>query len=85
MRVIYRLTAVLIFVILWFWAAGRLDWIQGWAFLLTFLIWSLSLSWFMHRADPELYRERSHVAENVEPWDKTVMLLYTFLLILLLL
>jgi protein-S-isoprenylcysteine O-methyltransferase Ste14 len=79
-----KLIGVIIFGLLWFWASGRLDWIQGWALLLTFLTWALALSWSMRRADPDLYRERSHVAENVEPWDKTVMVVYTILLVLLL-
>jgi len=78
-----RILGSLVFVGLWLLAAGRLDWLPGWAFLLFFFTWALALSVRMRRVDPDLYRERSHVAENVEPWDKVIMTIYSLLLAML--
>lgn len=64
--------------------AGTLAWPAAWililtygAFLLGFMIWGLT-------RNPDLLRERSHVAENVKVWDKWINGLYTLLLVAIL-
>jgi len=60
-----------------FWVAGRLSWIQGWAFLIFFTIFVSSLSIWLARTNPELYAERRRVADNVENWDKMVVRIHS--------
>jgi len=69
---------------LWFGLAGRLDWVQGWAFLLVFLGYVGALVGCLARRDPELLQERNRAADNVEPWDRVVMGSYSVLLVVLL-
>ena len=64
--------------------AGRLDWYAAWAFLLAFFGSTGGLSFWLSRRDPALVRERTRVADNVEPWDHAIMALYTVLLVAML-
>ena len=83
-RLVASTVGLLIFALVWFWVAGRVTWVQGWAFLLVFVTYSVTLVWRLARSDPDLLRERYRRAENVEPWDKAVMGCYTSLLMVLL-
>lgn len=67
----------------WFWIAGRVDWIQAWVFLAVFVVYVSVLVWRLSRIDPELVRERSQRAENVEAWDGVVMGVYLVFLVVL--
>jgi protein-S-isoprenylcysteine O-methyltransferase Ste14 len=60
--------------------AGRLDWTGAWVlsflyfvFLVVFVVWTM-------RNDPGLMEERSKRAENVKPWDKVILTIYTIML-----
>jgi protein-S-isoprenylcysteine O-methyltransferase Ste14 len=80
-RIVSRLLLVLgILAALLFFPAGRWDWPQAWALILSFgaflLLYAL---WGMYK-DPEQLEERSRVAENVKPWDKVILAVYTALL-----
>lgn len=74
---------LLIFIAALFLPAGRLDWWQGWAFVGAFIFFVSIFSLWMRRRDPELVRERTHMAENVKWWDKAIMGAYTLLLLAL--
>jgi protein-S-isoprenylcysteine O-methyltransferase Ste14 len=76
--------SLMLFAALWFGLAGRLDWVQGWTFLLVFLGYVGALVDYLARRDPELLQERNRAAENVEPWDRVVMGSYSVLLVVLL-
>ena len=80
-----RLAAVFVFFAAWFLVAGRVAWLQGWAFLSVFLILVLALVLRLARVDPGLLRERTQSAEKAEPWDRLVMRVYAVLLIVLML
>jgi protein-S-isoprenylcysteine O-methyltransferase Ste14 len=83
-RLIFKLlflAAMLIAML--FLSAGRLNWIAAWAFILLYIgnlaiyaIWGL-------RHDPEQMKERSKTGENTKLWDKIILNIYTFFLILL--
>ena len=64
--------------------AGRLDWYAAWAFLIAFFASTASLTLWMSQRDPALIRERTRVADNVEPWDRALIRVYTALLLALL-
>ena len=64
--------------------AGRLDWYPAWAFLIAFFTSTGCLALWMSRRDPALVRERTRVADNVEPWDQVLMAVYTVFLVAML-
>ncbi|MEZ4588002.1 MAG: isoprenylcysteine carboxylmethyltransferase family protein [Gemmatimonadales bacterium] len=53
--------------------AGRLDWVEGWVFVLGFATFANGLGLWLRKADPDLLRERQRRAANVEPWDRRVV------------
>jgi protein-S-isoprenylcysteine O-methyltransferase Ste14 len=70
-------------VALLFIPAGRLDWLQGWLLLVFFFGAVLALYLWLRRTDPALAAERQQAGENVEPWDRAIMAVYTLLLLVL--
>jgi len=56
--------------VLLFGAAGRLDWIWGWAYLGMYLASTLVNGWFLRRA-PELVAERGRPGE-MPGWDRAI-------------
>ncbi len=65
-------------------AAGRLDWIQAWAFSISFSAFLMYYGiWSLHN-DPEQLAERSTIKPNVKGWDRIIMAIYTVLLFVLL-
>ncbi|MGI9518399.1 MAG: methyltransferase family protein [Pirellulaceae bacterium] len=64
-----------------FWTAGRWSWFQGWAFLSFFAVYVGALSIWLARTNPDLYAERTRIADNIEPWDKWVVKLYSLSLL----
>jgi len=80
-RVVTSIAILAVFVLLWFWIAGRATWVQGWAFLLAFAGYVGTLTWRLARSDPDLLKERNRKAENVERWDQIVIACYTGLLV----
>jgi protein-S-isoprenylcysteine O-methyltransferase Ste14 len=83
-RVVKGVACLVAFALVWFWIAGRATWVQGWAFLLAFVGYGVTFTWRMARVAPDLLRERSRMAANVERWDKVVMNCYSGLLVVLL-
>ena len=80
-RLVSRLLLVLaILAALLFIPAGRWNWPQAWAVILSFgaflLLYAL---WGMYK-DPGQLQERSQVAQNVKNWDKVILAVYTALL-----
>lgn len=83
-RIVSGILGLVVFALIWFGAAGRLTWWQGWAFLLIFTTFTIILTWRLSRLNPELFRERNQPAEKAEPWDRAVMGIYTVVLLILL-
>ena len=84
-RIVTGASGLVVFALLWFGLAGRLTWMQGWAFLVTFIVYSGVLAWRLSKLNPELLRERNQPASLAEPWDRIVMGLYSVALLALLL
>lgn len=54
-----------------FLAAGRLDWIAGWAFLLAYLVFTTGTTLWLGRNDPALLAERANAERGkVSPVDR---------------
>ncbi len=80
MRIITVLGTLVLFAVILFSLAGRLDWWEAWIFLGIYLggitangLWSL-------RHNPEMLNERGRVGENAKSWDKVIGLVYMILL-----
>jgi len=83
-RAVTGFLGLAVFTGLWFGVAGRVTWWQGWAFLLTFLIYVSILVWRQSKVNPELVRERNLPADKAEAWDRVVMGIYTVILVIML-
>ena len=64
--------------------AGRLDWWEAWLFVLVYAIFILVYLLRALRKDPDQIIERSHTSKNVKSWDKTILSIYTILLVVML-
>lgn len=79
-RVIF---GTLLFFAILFIPAGRLNWKEGWLFVAAF--WGFLLfifTWGLIK-DPALLKERSRMGKNVKSWDKIIIRIYSFLVIVL--
>jgi protein-S-isoprenylcysteine O-methyltransferase Ste14 len=83
-QVLRGIFGLAVFIAVLFIPAGRWDWMEGWAFLIATIVAVSSISLWGMKADPELMKERSRVAEDVEGWDKTILRIYSVLLFALL-
>ena len=81
MRLIRAVLGILLFFAVLFVPAGRLDWVEGWAFLLAFLAGAVViLIWGLLRA-PDLMAERRKMAGDAKGWDKAILVANSVLLI----
>ncbi len=62
----------LLFSAILFLSAGKVNYLQGWIFLVTTLITSL-MNFLTIRNDAALMNERSKVGEGAKSWDKTLL------------
>jgi protein-S-isoprenylcysteine O-methyltransferase Ste14 len=66
------LITTLIFSALLFLFAGKINYFQGWIFLVTNIVTALMNFWVI-RNDSELMTERSKVGEGTKSWDKLIL------------
>lgn len=71
---IKTITTSLIFPVIIFITAGRIDYVQGYVFLFANLITALMNFWTI-RKDIELMTERSKVDKDSKSWDKLILAL----------
>lgn len=65
-----------VFVWLFFWIAGRFDWIRGWAYIGLFTCGQSASSLYIWRRDPEVLRRRGRIGRGTKTWDKAVLGLF---------
>ncbi len=65
-------------------SAGRLDWLQAWAFSLAFGAMVMLYGLWSLRNDPDQLAERSQMKQNVKGWDKVILSIYTVMLFVIL-
>jgi protein-S-isoprenylcysteine O-methyltransferase Ste14 len=61
-----------IFSLILFISAGKIDYFQGWLFLVMNIITGFMNFWTI-RNDNELMNERSKIGDNVKSWDKKIL------------
>jgi len=67
-----HLTGTLVFFMILFISAGRIDYWQGWIYVLIGMIMSV-LNYTVFRIDTELLDERSSPGKGTKQWDKTIL------------
>ena len=65
------------FAVLVFWPAGRLDWAEGWLYLLLIMANLLINSVYLQRANPEVIEHRLRLGKGTKRWDKVWLALFT--------
>lgn len=66
----------LVIAILLFLVAGRLDWFDGWVFVLLWMITKVTFAGYIGNQNPELAAERSERHRNTKHWDRILMPMY---------
>ena len=63
--------------------AGSLRWPQAWVFVSLYLSSVAGFFVWTKKRDPGLLKERISPAKNVKVWDRTIVRIYTFLLVVM--
>ena len=56
-----------------FLAAGRLDWLDAWIFLVAYFVIAAAAQAWLTRLDPDLVEERWQVGTNTKAWDRWIV------------
>jgi protein-S-isoprenylcysteine O-methyltransferase Ste14 len=67
-----QLAGSLVFFVILFLSAGRLDYWQGWVYVAVGLV-MFTLNYTVFRLDPELLKERSKPGEGTKKWEKLIL------------
>jgi len=67
--VIQVAAGILIPIACFFWIAGRIDWLGGWAFVGVALACHASSALYLWRHDPDLLLRRGRFAKGTKTWD----------------
>jgi protein-S-isoprenylcysteine O-methyltransferase Ste14 len=65
--------SALVQAVVLFGAAGRLDWVLGWAFIGVYAVGGIAIAAFM---EPELVSERAKIKPDARTWDTILVGLY---------
>ncbi len=80
-RIFQVLGSLLLFGIILFAAAGRLDWPEAWIFLAIYLGGVMFNGLWSMRHNPEMLNERGKIGKNAKDWDKVIGGIYMALLV----
>ena len=78
-----KIALFIVFMALIFIAAGTLDWPEMWFFLGFYVTTMTVLIIWLKKHDPGLLKERMSVGKDVKSWDKTIIRVYTMLLLIM--
>jgi len=80
-RIIQVLGSLLLFGVILFGTAGRLDWWEAWVFLAIYLAGVLANGLWSIRHNPDVINERGRIGANAKSWDKVIGIFYMIFLI----
>ncbi|MDJ0760555.1 MAG: isoprenylcysteine carboxylmethyltransferase family protein [Woeseiaceae bacterium] len=66
---IYLLAAVVVYAVVIFWPAGRLDWVAGWLYVGIIALNHLANAIYLKRVNPELIEARLRMSKGTKRWD----------------
>lgn len=69
----------LLFGVIMFTTAGRLDWWEAWVCMIILISSGLVIGIWMIRNKPEISNERGRTWENAKPWDIVIIVIYYIL------
>ncbi len=72
----------IVFVGLIFIVAGTFNWPELWFFLGVYVVAMTALMIWLKKHDPGLLKERMSVGKDIKGWDKTILRVYTILLLI---
>ena len=72
-----------LFLALFFVPAGTFKWTEAWILIAFYLVSVLGVIIWLKKNDPELLKERSQRKKNVKTWDRILIFVYVFFLMLL--
>lgn len=73
-KALWRLVFISILVALClFGTAGTVAWMNGWIFLISYIIVLIALTGLVFHSSPELVQERMTAASKAKPWDRFIM------------
>jgi len=78
-----KIALFIVCIALFFIAAGTLRWLEAWIFLGFFLTAIPGLLIWLRKHDPNLFKERISVKQDVKKWDKTIIHVYSGLLFIM--
>ncbi len=80
-RVFTILGTVILYGVILFASAGRINWLQAWILLGIYFAGILVNGLYSLRHNPGLINERGRMSKNTKSWDKVIGLVYMFLLL----
>jgi protein-S-isoprenylcysteine O-methyltransferase Ste14 len=75
-RIFQVLSTLLLAVIFFFIAAGRITYLWGWVYLAVSLLALIVGAWYILNRNPQAINERGRPAEAQKAWDKMIMSVY---------
>ncbi len=83
-KAIRLIFSIALFLALFFLPAGTLKWPEAWILIVFYMVSVLGVIIWLKKNDPELLKERSQRKKNVKTWDRILMLVYVFFLMIML-
>jgi len=80
-RIFQVLGSLVLFGVILFACAGRLDWWEAWTFLAIYLAGLLVNGIWSIRHNPEMLNERGRIGANAKSWDKLIGVFYMLFLV----
>ena len=85
LKILVGVAITLLFISIWFWLAGGLNWFRGWAFIGLLIVGQTLSTVYIGRKDPELLRRRAQIGQGTKTWDLVLLTIFglTYLAILI--
>ena len=78
------LIVVVFFIGVFFWLAGRFDWIAGWAYIGLLICGQGSSTAYLWRKTPDLLKRRGKLGKGTKNWDKFWLVIFGLLFLAIL-
>jgi len=65
-----------LFIAVFFWVAGRIDWIRGWAYVGLLTCGQTTSAVYIWRKNPQLLIRRGKIGKGTKTWDKILLGLF---------
>jgi len=75
-RIVQVVSGTLLFAVVLFLSAGRLDWPMAWAYVSSWFVALLAMTVIDGGKNPGLINERGRKSANTKRWDKVLMAIY---------